>query len=227
MKFKSQLVTQASGSIGGATFSRNAGGMYIRGRAIPVNPSSPQQQVVRNALTSLSQRWINTLTQAQRDAWKVYADQVPIPDTLGEARPIPALSMYIRCNVARLQNSIAVVDNAPTVFDLGGFTAPVITVTASTDIASVAFTNTDAWATAVGGAMIVSASRPQNPSIGFFKGPYQNMLKIAGAVSPPTSPSTASLPFPCAVGQAIFFQVNAAFSDGRYSAPLRFRSIAV
>lgn len=227
MKFKSALVTQASGSVGGATFSRNAGGMYIRGRAIPVNPSSPQQQVVRNALTALSQRWIATLTQVQRDAWKVYADNTPITDTLGEARPISANAMYNRCNIARLQAGAAVVDAAPTVYDLGGFTSIVPTITASTDLASIAFTNTDAWATAAGGYLLLFASRPENPSISFFKGPYQYMGKISGAASPPTSPASFALPFPCAVGQAIFLQVTASQVDGRYSTPLRYRSLAV
>lgn len=209
------------------TFSRNAGGMYVRGRSVPVNPSSPQQQAVRNALNALSQRWISTLTQVQRDAWAVYAANTPITDTLGEARPISANAMYNRCNVARLQAGAAVVDAAPTVYDLGGFTAPVITVTASTDLASVAFTNTDAWATAAGGYLLLYASRPQNPSISFFKGPYQYMGKVSGAATPPTSPASFALPFVCAVGQALYFQVTASQVDGRYSSPLRFRSLAV
>jgi hypothetical protein len=134
--------------------------------------------------------------------------------------------MYQRCNIPRIQNSLTVKDDAPTTFDIGAFTPVVITVNAAADTASVAYTNTDAWAGAVGGALIVSASRPQNPSIGYFKGPYQLAGKVAGAATPPTSPAVLTLPFPVTAGNAIFFQVTAAFSDGRYSAPLRFRSIA-
>lgn len=227
VKFKSSLLAQASGSVGGSTYSRNKGGMYIRNRAVPTNPNTAEQQVVRNALTSLSQLWVQTLTQAQRDAWQVYAEQVPITNSLGDARPIPPLAMYIRCNVARLQASLTRVDNAPVIFDLGGFTSPVLTVTAATNLVSVAFTNTDGWATAIGGAMIVKASRPMNQSIQYFKGPYRYAGKISGAATPPTSPAALALPFPVAVGALVAFEVTAAFPDGRYSAPLRFQQTAV
>lgn len=227
MKFKSQLVTQASGSIGGATFSRNAGGMYIRARAVPVNPQTAKQTAVRNALTACMNRWTNVLTQVQRDAWNVYALNTPTTNVLGESLPKTGSNMYNRCNVARLNAGIAVIDAAPTVYDLGGFTAPVTTITASTDLMSIAFTNSDAWATAVGGYLLVFASAPQNPSINFFKGPYQYAGKISGAATPPTSPASMALPIPCAVGQAIFLKFNAIQVDGRYSAPLRFRSISV
>jgi len=43
MKFKSPILSQASGSIAGITFSHNRGGMYVRARAVPTNPGSPQQ----------------------------------------------------------------------------------------------------------------------------------------------------------------------------------------
>lgn len=40
MKFLSALISQGSASIGGATFSKNRGGNYIRKRVAPVQPLS-------------------------------------------------------------------------------------------------------------------------------------------------------------------------------------------
>ncbi|KKM06452.1 hypothetical protein LCGC14_1743870, partial [marine sediment metagenome] len=48
MLFKSGLITQGSGSIGGLTASHNRGGMYFRARTIPTNPATSFQTVVRN-----------------------------------------------------------------------------------------------------------------------------------------------------------------------------------
>jgi hypothetical protein len=226
MKFKSGLVTQVSGSFGGMTGSHNRGGLYFRARAIPVNTNTSFQQTVRNFMSQLTSRWVNTLTEAQRAAWSVYAEQTPMTDSLGDARSIPPLAMYCRCNIARLQAGLAVVDEGPTVYGLPTFTPPTFAVDASDDDVDVAFTDTDEWAIADGGGLVVLASRPQNPTINYFAGPYRFAASIDGAVVPPTSPATILLPFPVALGQKVFFQVRATLADGRISSPFRGSVIA-
>lgn len=228
MKFKSALVTQASGSVGGATFAHNKGGLYIRARSIPTNPSSAQQQVVRNAMAQLTSRWTDTLTAAQRAAWTVYAELVPILDSLGEARTIPPLAMYVRCNVPRLQAGQAVVDDGPTTYTLGTMSDPTVSVDATADEFDLGYTNTDAWATTTGGFLFASASRPQNATINFFKGPYRFAGLVTGdTTTPPTSPETIALPFACVAGQTIFFQIRASLADGRLTAPFRVSGVGV
>lgn len=222
MKFKGTIVGQASGSIASLTFSHNRGGQYIRNRSIPTNPSTAQQQAVRNLVGTLTSRWQQTLTSAQRDAWNTYASNVPITDALGEPRNVGGLGMYVRSNTPRMQASIAVVDTAPIIFDLGSGTIPTFTsLVGSTDIATIAFTNTDAWATAVGGYLLLYLSRPQSPAINFFKGPYRFMGKVSGAVSPPTSPATFSAPFNYTATQQAFLQGRFSQTDGRLSAAFR------
>lgn len=226
MKFKSSLLTQASGSIGGITASRNRGGMYLRARAIPVNTNTSFQQAVRNFMSLLTSRWVNTLTDLQRAAWAVYAEQTPMTDSLGESRTIPALAHYVRSNVARLQAGLTVIDAGPTVYGLPTLSAIDATIDASDGEADIAFTNTDAWATAVGGALAVKISRPQNKSINYFNGPYRFAGAILGAATPPTSPGTLTLPFPVAADQKVFLEARSMLADGRLSSPFRFSVFA-
>jgi hypothetical protein len=70
--------------------------------------------------------------------------------------------------------------------------------------------------------MFVFASRPQNPSINFFKGPYRIIATIPGAdPTPPTSPQSISLAFPVVEGQKVFFRANVTRADGRLASSFR------
>lgn len=215
MLIKSQLLTQMSGSIGGVTGSRNRYGMYLRARATPVNPSSPAQVVVRNLVATLSNHWIDTLTESQRSLWETYAANVAMVGALGSEIFLTGLNHYVRSNVPILQSGGTRIDAAPTTFNLGEFTVPVATASEATQLVSLAFTNTDEWANEVGGAMMVLASRPQNPTRNYFKGPYRYAHVIEGAVVPPTSPDTFTPPFAFVENQRLFCQIRTNRADGR------------
>lgn len=222
MKFKSPVYSQASGSIAGVTYSHNRGGMYTRARAIPVDPGSPYQMVIRQSLGTLAAHWLNTLTAAQRDQWDAYAEAVQIPDRLGEPRNIGGLGMYARCNVVRIQAGLARVDDGPTVLTLPEFTAPTFSnISAGAGTFDVGFDNTDPWAGEVGGAMCVLASRGMNITRNYFKGPYRFADSVDGAATPPTSPQSMSLPFAVVSGQRVHFQARVVRADGRVSLPFR------
>ena len=216
-------VAQASGSIGGTTFSHNRGGPYMRTRAIPTNPGSQQQSNVRATMSLLTSRWRDTLDQIERDAWDTYALNVPLPNALGEPRNVGGLGMYVRSNVGRDQVPLIIIDDAPVVFNLGEYTDPVIDVVDSaTSTTDIEFTDSDAWVGEDLSAMLVFASRQQNPSINYFKGPYRFAGAIVGQVLlPPTSPATIALPFPVAVGNKIFMRFVVSRADGRYSSTFR------
>lgn len=223
MKIKSGLVTQMSGSVGGLTGAHNQGGLYFRGRSIPVNPSTPFQQTVRNAITVLTSRWNGTLTPAQRDAWRVYDQNVTIIDRLGDPRQIGAIGHYVRSNVPRIQVGLPIVDDAPTTFDLGSFTPPTVTFTAADPYTvDVGFDDTDTWANEDDAAMLVYLSRQQNPGIEFFKGPYRFGDRIDGnSTTPPTSPATIASLFPGVADNRAFAQVRVTRADGRLSGTFR------
>ena len=223
MKFKSAMVTQASGSIGGMTFSHNRGGLYIRARSIPTDPATVQQVAIRGFVASLASLWNGLLTPLQREAWDLYALGTEMPDALGEPRNIGGLGHYVRSNVPRLQVGLPRIDDGPTFPGLASFTNPSFdTFDAATNSFNVNFTDSDPWAIAVGGAMLVFASRPQNLSINFFKGPYRTTTTpILGAVIPPTTPDTQVAPFAFAADQKVFVYIRVTDQVGKLSAPFR------
>jgi len=218
--FKSGIIASASGSAGGYTFSHNRGGMYIRNRSIPTNPNSGFQQVIRAALVSLTSKWGEVLTEAQRDAWTVYADQVLIPNSFGDPRAISGIAHYVRCNVSRIQAGLTRVDNAPTIFNLGDVTQPTIAGLTPPAALTVAFDNTDDWANEDGGALLVYVAPPRPQSVNFFKGPYRYAGMIEGDGSiPPTSPAAITTPFAysATTAQRCNVTIRCSRADGRLS----------
>lgn len=214
MKYNSALMSSASGSAGGLTASRNKGGSYFRKRSIPTNPNSAFQQAFRTLFKAIMNAWTNTLTAAQRSGWNTYAVNTPLIDSLGASRVITDNAMYLRSNSVRLQNGLSRIDGAPVVFDLGSFTQPTFSVTASTSFLSVAFTTGDSWH-ASGGGLFIYASRPQNASINFFKGPFRLVGVISGTA---TSPQTFTLPFAAGTtASAMFLKSSVSQPDGRLS----------
>jgi hypothetical protein len=218
MKFKSQVYTETSGSIGGVTYSRNRGGMYTRARAIPVNPGTLRQVAVRSHMASLTNRWVDTLTPAQRISWDSYAENVLLPDRLGEPRNVGGLGMYVRSNLVRRMTALPVVDSAPVVFNLGEYT-PIDAPTADdTPQVGFGFETGDDWVGEDDTAMAVFIGRPVNTTVNYYKGPWRYGGKVEGdSITPPTSPATIASPFTLAVGQKVFFRVQVSRVDGRYS----------
>lgn len=228
MKFKSSVYTQASGSIGGITYSRNAGGMYTRARAVPTNPNTPAQQDVKAKLSNLAQVWSNVLTPVQRSGWEAYAAAVPVLDSLGEERPISGNAMFVRCNMARLVAGLNYISIPPTTMTMAGLTPPtIISATGSSGVLSIGITNSDAWANTVNGQLFVFVSQPQSQGVNFFKGPFRYAGRVPGAATPPTSPQAITSPFPFVAGNKIFARFVASNADGRLSADLIRAQIAI
>lgn len=221
MKFSSALISAGSGSLGGIVASRNSFGQYLRRRAVPINPASGRQLVIRDALIAAVNNWTGVLTAPQRAAWAEYARNVPMTDALGNSINLGGQQMYIRSFVSGTQVGATLTSfaTAPTVFDLGDFTTPVPTWTHTSGL-SLAFTAGDPWAIASGGFMAMYMGLPQNPSRSFFKGPFRYIGKISGAVSPPTSPNVtaaSALPWPIPAATAVWLGIRVIQPDGRLS----------
>lgn len=229
MKFKPVLGSELSGSIGGITASHNLGGAYFRNRVIPTNPNSPQQQIVRSLVGQLTSLWLNTLTAGQRAAWDLYAGNVPLLDALGEPINVSGLNMYVRSNTPRVQAGGARVDDAPTTFNLGDYTAVTLTnLTEAGQTFDVGFTVGDDWVSEDDAYLLLYNSRPQNASINYFKGPYRLCGRVDGNSGvPPTSPATQGSQFPFVTGQRVFVRAQVSRVDGRLSLTQRLFQTAV
>lgn len=227
MRFKSAILAQASGSVGGATYSHNAGGMYIRNRSIPTDPASAAQVVIRSLVSQLVNLWTDTLTAAQRDTWNAYAAAVPLIDVFGDPRNRSGINHYVRSNVPRLQAGLPRVDSGPSIHNLGPYTQPSFAIDSATQMFAVTFTATDDWASEDDAALLLWGSRPNNPGVNFFKGPYTAMPAIEGdSVTPPTSPVDVAAPHVYSLGQKGFLRVNVTRADGRLSTPFSVGEIA-
>jgi hypothetical protein len=205
MKFKSQVLAQASGSIGGVTYSRNRGGMYQRIRANPVNPNTSRQVAARAAMSALVFAWVNTLTPTQRAGWDTYAFNVPLIDKLGEPINVGGLGMYVRTNVPRIVAGLARIDTAPTTFTQGDVPVTGAVTVANDGSLSVAFTGV------LNSNVILQEGRPVNPSINFYDGPWSFAAQSA------TTPVTGTSRYTLTTGQALFLRLRRVHDDGRLS----------
>ena len=232
MIFKSTIIDRGSGSIGGITISRNRGGMYMRGRGLPTNPNTEFQQAVRSAAAQCASLWRNVLTEDQRIAWDLYAENVELPNAMGDPRNVGGLGMYVRSNVPRIATGIPElvrVDDAPIIFNLGDVgPLDVESATAATDIVSMAFTDTDDWVDEDASALLVYTSRAQNPSVNYFTGPYRFAGAVEGdSTTPPTTPAAIDAAFNIDVGNRTFVFARVSRADGRLSTPFRSFGIGV
>lgn len=211
--------TQVSGSIGGTTFSHNRFGAYKRNRAVPVNPNTDRQVVVRNIVRALTIAWQNTLTQGQRDAWNVYAANVSWLNRLGQSVKLTGLNHYVRSNTPRLQCLLARVDAAPGIQNLASAELALgCSASEATQTATVTFDDTADWTSEDGAGQIFYGGLPQNGSIAFFGGPYRYIGSSHGdSIVPIVSPELVLWPFPFVEGQRLWLRTRISRADGRLS----------
>lgn len=219
MLFRETVTAGASGSMGGVTASHNRFGRYLRQRIIPTNPNTDAQAAVRANFQQLAALWQTTLTDAQREAWSLYGSNVPVINRIGDPINLTGLNHYIRSNSPRLQAGLPRVDDAPTEFNLGDYTAITFGALETGNFLLVNFTDTDDWVSEDDAAMLVYGSRVQAVTINFFRGPYRFADSIDGdSTTPPTSPASVSSAFALTMGLKVFGRVQVTRADGRLSA---------
>ena len=126
----SALVSDASGSVGGNIFSRNANGTYVKAFTMPHNPNTSKQQAVRTQFANLTTQW-KSLTVAQQQLWTDAAPQYKYNDSLGETRQYTGQQLFNKIN-----NTLAVLG-------LPFITSPLIPkIFTSTAVSSLTMTNT-------------------------------------------------------------------------------------
>lgn len=213
----------ASGKVGSVVASHNSGGQYLRSRVTPTNTNTSFQQEVRNAIRTLSPQYATTLTDDERLAWEVYAENVTRTNRLGDGIKISGISTFVSFNAPRIQAGLTIITAAPTVFDRGDAGTPAtVVIGANSSDGTITFTATDEWF--AGGSLnhaFVYASRPQNTGKSFFAGPYRLAATIPGGGTVTAKPIT--LPFPAGgtLSQRIFFTYRIGRSDGRLSSSIQ------
>lgn len=221
-------IVDARGSMGGMTVSRNRYGAYARARIAPVNPKSPLQSAIRAIVALVTTLWLESTTQDQRDAWAVFASNVPAKNKLGEVINLSGFNQFVKSNVVAMNINAPEILDAPVLFTLPGedpdYTSEVDT---GTELITITFDDTRPWAAEDNGFMVVQMGIPVSQGIDFFDGPWRHAGFLEGNQAIPiTSPlSDVSVPFPVANGQKIYTRAKILRKDGRVSDWFRFNSI--
>lgn len=100
MKYKSPLLSSATGSVGGLNASHNKGGSYFRAKPNPKDRGTPRRNNARSVLGSVSSAW-NTLTDAERDSWHLYATNVKLAKEPNSIHTMSGFHHFVRSNTAR------------------------------------------------------------------------------------------------------------------------------
>lgn len=216
-------IVQMSGSIAGNTHARNRYGNYVRARTSPINPNTDRQVAVRAALAFLTNRWSDTLTDVQRIAWDLYASSVNMTNRLGESVHLSGYNHYIRSNLIAKLIPYPLIDAGPVVFELPA-QDPTLAVTASeaTQVLTIAYDDTMAWATEDAAYMFFFQGKPQNAQRNFFAGPWR-LIGSVGGIDPggPVEPHAAAAAFAISTGQRQWIYARIMRADGRLSEPFR------
>jgi hypothetical protein len=210
-----------SGSLAGQTSSRNRFGQYRRTRAIPVNPSSTRQGIIRAWLGDLSQAW-RDLTDAQRAGWATLGLSYSRTDALGQTYNLDGQQAYISVNMTNLDAGNAIVSDAP------GMIAPTglltVTITTTGGVLSVAYTATPLAA----GCRLFSYASPQRSAGRNFESDLRLIAVSAAAAASPANllaAYTARFGAPV-VGQKIHFSFQV-YEGGFLSAPFKTSTVVI
>ena len=170
----SDLVSKASGKLGGHVYSHNKGGQYVRAWTVPVNPRTGRQNSVRTLMQNLAAYWNETLDATQRGGWNTFASNVTILNRLGDPIHMSGFNMFLRTNIAAMTAGIALEEDAPGEYLLpGADPTMVITATADDQKLNVTFDDAADWANEVGGYLLISGGKPKNTQVQFFNGPWR------------------------------------------------------
>ncbi len=221
MLYSSPVFSQASGSLAGITFLHGRSGLMCRSRSTPTNPSSLRQREIRYAVSRLSPYWGSILTGTQRDGWRLYADNVAMTNRLGASIFLSGFNHFMRSNIPRIQAGIAIVEDAPIIYDLGTWTLPdFVKAWTFLDLIQVNVTPADHWATNEGGYILLYSSRPTDAAAVYNVGHFRYYHRNLDLPRPINIIQTGGPEWPLLVGTRIWVYARIIQTDGRLSGPI-------
>lgn len=224
IKFGAGIVGM-SGKIGGTVFAKNRSGSYARAWSKPVKPASELQQQRKNAITTLSQYWSNSMTDGEREAFRTYAAAVPSVNRLGEQVFNTGMNHFMRINSIRTICGLTPLKVAPSTLTLPEVDSTMAVVCDAKDqTITVTFDEALPWYLEEDSRLVLFMGRPQNGSRKFFAGPYKFLHALD---KDDESGEKLAAPMTIVEGQKIYVQARILREDGRLSNPFRTSIIAV
>lgn len=174
---KSTILAQISGSINGMTFAHNKGGAYARNRSLPSNPGTDRQDQVRTAMTSLSKMWAESLTEGQRELWRLFGAASTVINRVGDPIQLSGIAAFNRVNMFRM----ASLGESPVLTppELGtGSEDPIPSFLSAEFINAPPLSGgIDVTAATTGYGLIAYLSGALSPGIRYYRGPYATFIE--------------------------------------------------
>lgn len=156
------VVAGLRGKLAGSVFGRNKGGEVVRSKVTPINPATVYQMTQRSYTSILAKAWANTLTDAQRAAWKALGQVIGQKQIWGNNLILSGIATYQRINKIILAAGASRLDNPPSSLDVPGLTTLTLTANHVGPVLTLAFTPTP-YVTPTG--LYVFATPPLSPGI--------------------------------------------------------------
>lgn len=182
------LAQDVRGSQNGLTYSRNAGGAYVRAKVSPVQPRTPRQLAVRQAFANNSKAWSGILTQAERNQWTAFAAANPITDVFGNSITLSGLSCFNRLNQVLANVGVAMILTPPVDLSVPGLPPPTALTAVSGGSATITLT-TAAQSVVAGAKYYIFATPPMSPGVN----PNQSAYRFVAAYAPTASAVTINI----------------------------------
>lgn len=203
-------MTQLSGSVGGATASRNKGGSFVRARIKGTDPNSALQIAQRAKFSTIASTW-RDLTDVERTAWADAAPSFPYTDSLGQVKIYSGFQLYASLNggIRSANAAASLLTSPPSPVTIPTLTASSFTVT--NDDPDVAVTATFAPTTVPTGfrckiyATTGMSAGVSSPASSAFK--LITSLAAGASISPLSDAYSDFFALP-AVGSRVFMRVE-------------------
>jgi len=158
-------ITTAIGSHGGTTFSRNKGGAYMKHKVKGVRTNTTQQTLLRTQFSYAAQYYTNTLTEAQRAAWRTFAASTPVTNRLGNTTFLSGQQMFCRLACNRQGDGLTILTTPPITTAVA--TVSACTITANSGIGGSLYLNATGIGVGASDKVVFYVSPPLNPGRAF------------------------------------------------------------
>lgn len=172
------IVTDIRGKVGDVIFSRNRGGSYAKGVSTKDWTPSTDRGEAQDTLELVATAWRDTLTAAQRQAWRDFGGRHPMPDAWGTSRLTDGYYWYTRINFPWAREYTALHYTSPP--PSGPLPAPIYTGRASSDNIAIALTwslpNYNPWPGPVN--LWVYAGKCVPTSVNYYAAPWRYAKRL-------------------------------------------------
>lgn len=142
------IIVELRGAKGGAVYSKNKYGYYVKPNAVPINPTSTAQGKTRIAFSQFTKSW-SSLSAGQRAGWDDLAAANPVVDVFGKTIYLTGANYYCKLNMNRVLNTTesTIIADSPDNIDVLSWIIPAsdIVTTIDGNITGMSFENIPAY----------------------------------------------------------------------------------